>query len=42
MIALFIMLLYGLGIMTCVGITIYLIVKRLENKGNEGFEERDW
>lgn len=40
--ALFIILLYGLGILACIGIIIYLIIKRIENKGNEGFEERNW
>ncbi|GAK90899.1 hypothetical protein JCM19298_177 [Nonlabens ulvanivorans] len=42
MAALFIMLLYLAGIIACVGIVIYLIIKRIEKKGNEGFEERDW
>lgn len=42
MATLFIMLLYLLGLAACIGIVIYLIIKRIENKGNEGFEERDW
>ncbi len=42
MATLFIMILYLLGIIACVGIVIYLIIKRIEEKGNEGFEERNW
>ncbi|GAK75705.1 MULTISPECIES: hypothetical protein [Nonlabens] len=42
MAALFIILLYLIGIAACIGIIIYLIIKRIEKKGNEGFEERDW
>lgn len=42
MITVFIMLLYIIGIASCAGIVIYLVIKRIENKGDEGFEERDW
>ncbi|MGJ8684081.1 MAG: hypothetical protein ACSHWW_05640 [Nonlabens sp.] len=42
MIAVLIMLLYIIGIIACIGIVIYLIIKRVEKKGNEGFEERNW
>ncbi|WP_281256964.1 hypothetical protein [Nonlabens arenilitoris] len=42
MTALLIMLVYLIGIAACAGIVIYLIIKRIEKKGNEGFEERDW
>lgn len=33
--------LYAAFIIITVGIVIYLIVKRVKNKGKEGFEERD-
>jgi len=42
MIGTLIILLYFTGIIACIGFIIYLIIKRIENKGNEGFEERDW
>ena len=40
-IALLIGLLYFLFFGACAIIIIYLIIKRLQNRGNEGFEERD-
>lgn len=38
----FFFLLYGIGILVCVVALIYFIIQRIEKKGNEGFEERDW
>lgn len=38
----FFMVLYGIGILICAVALIYFIVQRIEKKGNEGFEERDW
>lgn len=42
MISSLILILYGLFIAACIGIVIVLIVKRINEKGNEGFDERDW
>lgn len=37
----FILFLYIAGIIVTGGIIFYLIIKRIQNRGNEGFEERD-
>ena len=37
----FLMFLYASFVVVTAGILVYLIVKRIKNKGNEGFEERD-
>lgn len=34
-------LLEGVFILVCVVLLIYLVFKRIKEKGNEGFEERD-
>jgi len=40
-ISILIFLLYLLFFGACAVIIIYLIIKRIQNRGNEGFEERD-
>ena len=37
----FMMFLYGSFFTITAVIVIYLVVKRIKNRGNEGFEERD-
>lgn len=37
-----VMFIYFVMIVGCAIALIYFIIKRIEAKGNEGFEERDW
>lgn len=41
LIPLFVLFLYFLGIVAAIAIIIYLIVKRVDDKGKERFEKRD-